>query len=186
MTVVYFPKDYPIQRKFYRNCRYIEVIDNKGNITIQQVFLKSIRLTNSDKSESHIDLPSAVRSEEKLGFSAESILSENHQHTLRYPVLFYKIRMCLNRDILFESVCFAIGFIFLSIGSGVSCLRVFRLFRYFSYLKVCIYIFKRTNLYYYIYLSYAYMVHAFFTCYPSILRIFMKTMKFQAKRDIFP
>lgn len=50
--------------------------------------------------------------------------------------LIEKARLCIDRDVILESLCYILGVVYLALDQpGLAALRVFRIFRFFSYFK---------------------------------------------------
>ena len=186
MTIVYFPSYYPIRRNFFRKGRYIQEVDDHGNVTIRQVFLSKTEIeklinvnstknpflqnTNSStiaatNNTNTINVPSVPiastvttnptattgtgigtgkgDSPELIKLSPAFRKLIKTQTTTKASVYFsttlHRAFLCLDKETVVECICFIFGFVYIGEANGTSALRVLRLFRYLSYLKVSLF-----------------------------------------------
>ena len=155
MTIVYFPSYYPIRRNFFRKGRYIQEIDEHGNMMIQQVFLsrteiERLMFTNSTMNPfltNNSSIPSVTPNPTGAPVLLRSVpagrkIVKTHTKTkaaVYFSTTLHRIFLCFDKETAIECVCFIFGFVYIGHSNGTSALRVLRLFRYLSYLKVSLY-----------------------------------------------
>ena len=128
-----------IQKRSKSNCSTESDLKLSPGSTLSQVTASTDTSENEQSNETNI-----VGSK-----SIDDLLDyDHHDHdddlTAEFKVMSSTVWdriavMCLDKEAIIEFLCYLMGFSFIYVNDGISSLRVFRMFRFLSYLKVCVY-----------------------------------------------